>query len=266
MTSPFRDSATGAAFFPSSPAHAAELKLNYAVEQGLEAAVLYGSPGLGKTTLVRRALARAAATGHAVADVYFPRVDADELLDFVETELAREADRQAPDSGSRLSRIATHARALAEADRGIVIAIDDAHLLPHKDVFDTLHLLLNLREREAVRLTILLAGQPSLAASIAKFPSFAQRIAVRAMLAPLSRDETAAYVSHRLAAAGWQADTFDAQAVEAVHDRSLGVPRTVDRLCEMALLIATVDRRDRVTAADILAADGEYAGACRDAA
>jgi len=265
MPSPFREPPIGTAFFPSSPAHAADLKLAYAVEQGLEAAVLYGPPGLGKTTLLRRAVARAASAGHAIADVFFPRVNADELIEFIDAELTAEASRHQAETGPRMNRIAAHVRTLTEAGRGVVIAIDDAHLL-RDAAFETLHLLLNLREREAARVTVLLAGQPSLAAALARCPSFAQRIALSASLAPMRSDELAAYIRHRLSTTGRVADTFDAEAVATIHARSFGVPRSVDRLCEMALLIATVERRERVTTADVASADREGSGACCDAA
>ncbi len=264
MTSPFRGSSAGAPYFRTGGTHAAELKLAYAVEQGLEVALLVGPPGLGKTTLLRRIADHAAAANDAVVDVFFPRLDADELLEFIDAELPQ-TDAAGEASEPRLRRVAARMRAVAEAGRGLLIAIDDAHLLRDPAAFDVLHLLLNLREREGVRMTVLLAGQTSLLASLARSGAFAQRIAVTATLSPMNRDETDAYLRHHLAASGHDADAFDDAAFEALHDRSAGIPRTVNHLCEMALLIAGADGRDRITAADIDAVAQECA-ALREAA
>lgn len=265
MSSPRRQPATDCDFFPSSHAHAADLKLAYAVEQATEAAVLIGSPGLGKTTVLRRALSRAAAADNAVVDVFFPRLGAEELLAFVETELSLQSGVRHSGDQARLHRIASSARKLAEAGRGVVIAIDDAHLLPGA-AFETLHLLFNLRERESVHITALLAGQPALLASLAKAPAFAQRVAVTAALAPMRRDETAAYVRRRFSASARNAPPLDDAALDAVQEQSAGVPRAINRLCDIALLIAAADRREQIAAADVAAAAQEYPALLCDAA
>jgi general secretion pathway protein A len=265
MPAPVRRPAIDSHFFPSSHAHTADLKLAYAVEQGLEAALLVGSPGLGKTTILRRALARAAAANNAVVDIFFPRLDAEELLAFIDTELSLQADARHHDGEPRLHRIASSVRKLAEAGRGVVIVIDDAHLLPGV-AFETLQLLLNLRERESVRITVLLAGQTALLANLAKVSAFAQRVAVTAALAPMHRDETAAYARHRLAASASNAPAFDEASLDALQEHSAGVPRTANRLCDIAILIAAADRRELITAAAVTAAAQECSTFLRDAA
>lgn len=265
MTSPFRGPATGAEFFAGPGAHAAELKLAYAVDHALDVALLIASPGLGKTTLLRRAVERSAAADFAVVDLFYPRVDTDELLAFVEAELAEATGAMLDASEPRLRRIAAHACRLGEQDRGILISVDDAHLLRVPAVFEALHLLLNLKEREDVRVTVLLAGQTPLLAELAKCPAFAGRVAVTASLSPLGREETAAYVRHRLAAAGRDVGTF-VNAIDAVHERTAGIPRAVNRLCEMALLVADSEGRDRITPADIDAVASETSTALCDAA
>jgi general secretion pathway protein A len=266
MTSPFREAATESFFHPGAVARAAELKLAHVVEQGLDVALLVGEPGLGKTTLLRRATSHAASLGHAVADVFFPRLGVDDLLAFLDTELSSASPGACDGREARLHRIAAQVRQLGAEGRGVVISVDDAHLLRDAAVFEALHALLNLREREGARLTLLLAGQRSLLADLAKVPAFARRVAVTATLTPLGRDETAGYVHHRLTAAGYDRDFFDDQALDAVHDASGGVARAINHVCDVALLIAGAENRDRVLHRDVDAAVQECPAFTRAAA
>jgi type II secretory pathway predicted ATPase ExeA len=266
MTSPFREPATDAFFVPGPTARAAELKLAFAVEQGVEVGLLIGDPGLGKTTLLRRAAAHAAGLGHVVADLFFPRLGVDELLAFLDAELSGAASASGEGREARVRRVAERVRRFGEEGHGVVVTIDDAHLLRDPAVFEALHLLLNLREREGASLTFLLAGGRGLVADLAKVPAFAQRVAVTATLAPLGRDETAGYVHHRLAAAGFDRELFDDAALDAVHDGSCGVPRAVNRLCDVVLLIAGAESRDRVLRRDVDAALHECPAFGREAA
>jgi general secretion pathway protein A len=78
---------------------------------------------------------------------------------------------------------------------------------------------------------------------------------LRVELRPLDRDETQQYVEHRMALAGSTRETFDAAAFDAIFERTGGIPRTIDRLCDLALLAGMVERAASVTA-DIVATAG----------
>src|SRR5690606_36937407 len=126
-------------------------------------------------------------------------------------------DPAAAEREMRLRRIAARSRQLAQENRSLAILIDDAHLLRDPAAFETLQLLLNLREREGARLSIALAGQRSLLAELERVPPFSQRISVVATLAPLNEEQTATYVRHRLSAARWDGSHFDSDALTAIH-------------------------------------------------
>lgn len=269
MTSPFREPTNGDAFFPDSHAGAAELKAAYACDEGLEIAMLIGDPGLGKTTVLRRLATRLAAGVHVVVDLFYPRLDADGLLSFIDEELGENESIELPvadlDRDARVRRIARQTERLAANGRGLAILIDDAHLLRDSAVFEALQLLLNLREKTGIRMTFVLAGQKALVADLTRFPALAQRIAVTSVLAPFTAAETASYIRYRLERAGWSADCFDEKLLAAIHERSAGIPRMIHRICEMALLIAQAEGRAQVTHNDLVAVDAEMP-AFRDAA
>ena len=256
MTVMFSEPAVSEFFFTAAHAGSAELKLDYAYERGLEVAVVVGDPGLGKSTLLRRLARRVAEAGDVVIDVFFPQIDVDGLLAFLDAELACSAQTRCTARGDGrdvlLRRITDCTRQLADDDRSVVVLIDDAHCIRDPAFFEALHLLLNLRQRERSRFTIILAGQKQLLTDLARVPAFAQRIAVTATLAPFDAALTAEYVRSRYCGGmSAHADRFDTEVLVAIHDHSGGVPRRIDRLCEMALLVASQSDREGVTVEDI---------------
>jgi general secretion pathway protein A len=75
-----------------------------------------------------------------------------------------------------------------------------------------------------------------------------QRVSIRYQLNPLSRDECAAYVAHRLAIAGGSANvSFTSRAVDLVHRFTGGTPRLINLLCDRALLGGYSERQSRIT-------------------
>jgi len=77
-----------------------------------------------------------------------------------------------------------------------------------------------------------------------------QRVSIRYELKPLTRDEVASYVSHRLTVAGGSAVlAFQPKALDVVHRRTQGIPRLVNLVCDRALLAAYSARANKVTPA-----------------
>ena len=117
---------------------------------------------------------------------------------------------------------------------GVVLIVDEAHSLPEASK----ELVLEIAGLDANRdraLQILLAGQPSIAGAPMLPRGTDEKLAVRARLLPLERDECAGYITHRLMIAGGDAVTFSAPAIELIHRLSGGVARLVNLLCERAL-------------------------------
>jgi hypothetical protein len=76
-----------------------------------------------------------------------------------------------------------------------------------------------------------------------------QRVSIRYQLRPLSRDEVASYVSHRLMIAGGSVSvSFQPKALDMVHSRTQGIPRLINLLCDRSLLAAYSSRTNRISA------------------
>jgi len=100
-------------------------------------------------------------------------------------------------------------------------------------------LLANVESDSHKLMPLVLAGQPELAARLSdpSLRQLKQRIALRCFVDPLSLQETGAYVSARIRAAGGEAvRLFTREAVMLIHERSHGIPRTINVICDNALL------------------------------
>ena len=88
----------------------------------------------------------------------------------------------------------------------------------------------------------------------------AQRITARFHLDPLSRDETFAYVRHRLRVAGATTEYFTRAALREIYRVSGGIPRVINILCDRALLGAYTQELHQVPALMVRRAGAEVFG------
>jgi general secretion pathway protein A len=137
------------------------------------------------------------------------------------------------------------------------VAIDEAHLLEDCGALETLRLLLNFEQAGRPVLTLVLIGQMGLVSAVGRLPGLDERIAVKAILRGLAPEETAAYVRHRLEAAGATREIFTHDAIEALHYLSHGSPRQINRLADLALVVGYADRLPQLTAHQIEAVSEE---------
>ena len=121
--------------------------------------------------------------------------------------------------------------------RRVILVVDEAQNLS-RDVLEQVRLLTNLETAKQKLLQIILIGQPELRELLARddLRQLAQRITGRYHLEPLSRDETAQYIEHRMRVAGALGELFDAGAKREVFRLTDGVPRLINVICDRALL------------------------------
>jgi general secretion pathway protein A len=222
---------------------------------------LTGEVGTGKTTIVRSLLAQTPKNAE-IALILNPKMTAPEFL----LTICEELGIGVPDStlGSRkdlvdiLSQYLLRAHA---AGRRVVLVVDEAQNLS-PEVLEQVRLLTNLETNTQKLLQIILIGQPELRELLGRteLRQLAQRITGRYHLNPLSQEESAAYVLHRLRVAGATNDIFAPQALRAVFRLSQGVPRVINVICDRALLGAYSLDRHRVTGGLVRTAASEVFG------
>ena len=234
---PFDHSADERFYFPGPSQQAALLKLRYAIENRRGAALLAGETGLGKTLVVQTLLRRLGDEFRPRVHLVFPQMPAEQLLAYLADKISGSASHGPATIEQSLRRIESTLSEHAKAGRHAVLVIDEAQVLREARALETIRLLLNL-EHEALPLaTVLLVGQTGLALDVQRLPQLDERLAVKCLLSRLTLEETAAYVQHRLVAAGAKQPIFDASALDEIHQLTHGVPRRINRLCDLALLV-----------------------------
>jgi general secretion pathway protein A len=198
---------------------------------------LTGEVGTGKTTTIRSLLARAPKNAE-IALILNPRLSPGEFLLALCEELGLGADDSSLVNTKELVDLLNRYLLRAHAQgRRVVLIVDEAQNLA-PEVLEHIRLLTNLETETQKLLQIILIGQPELRKLLARedLRQLAQRITGRYHLDPLSRQETAAYVRHRMRVAGATADIFTRGALREVYNVSRGIPRVINIICDRALL------------------------------
>ena len=244
-------------FLYKSESHANAFDLlQYAVRRREGFVVVTGDIGTGKTTLCR-ALLEQIDRNTFTALVLNPFLSEDDLLKLILQDFGV-VSRDDVKRG-RLTNVSKQELIEALYDfllsllplrAGAVLIIDEAQNLP-MPVLEQIRILSNLETDKEKLLQVMLVGQLNLN-PLLKAPQMRQldqRVSIRYQLRPLSRDEVAAYVSHRLTVAGGSAAvTFQPKALDMVHSRTQGIPRLINLICDRSLLAAFSGRTNRVTA------------------
>jgi general secretion pathway protein A len=222
---------------------------------------LTGEVGTGKTTIVRSLLAQTPKNAE-IALILNPKMTAPEFLLTICEELGIGVPDNATESLKDLVDILSGYLLKAHANgRRVVVVVDEAQNLA-PTVLEQVRLLTNLETNTRKLLQIILIGQPELRELLGRneLRQLAQRITGRYHLNPLTQDETAAYVRHRLRVAGATSDIFAPGALAEAHRLATGVPRVINVVCDRALLGAYSLDRHRVTGTLVRHAAAEVFG------
>ena len=225
-----------------TPSHEEALaNLRYGITARKGITLLLGDAGMGKTTILRKALSiQVRAAGDDDEGWVFlnnPTLTRQEFL-----EVLADGFGLGPDAAASKPRLLAGLRRVLEerGRRGLASAliVDEAQSLPH-ELLEELRLLVNIESDTEKLLPLVLAGQPELADRLNDrgLRQLKQRIALRCRLRPLTLGETASYIATRIRLAGGDAGRlFTRDAVIAIHEASEGIPRTISVICDNALL------------------------------
>jgi general secretion pathway protein A len=224
-------------FLVMTEAHREALSnLQYAIGSRKGVTLLLGEAGTGKTTVIRAALERQPERAHCV-HLQNPALNRTEFVEMLAARfgLSRHATTSKAALLLELEPLLVSRR---QREETTVLIIDEAQSLP-LDLLEEVRLLANIETDHEKLLSLILAGQPELADRLNErsLRQLKQRIALRCELRPLTLRESSAYVAGRIRAAGGVgAQTFTREAVMLMHERSKGIPRTLNVVADNALL------------------------------
>ncbi len=254
------------AFLYYSDAHRRAVAfLKYGLEESKGFLQLTGPVGSGKTTLLRAILAQLderTRTAYIInpsapfpdllrsimKDLEIPNIPPTrlkmELLDFFHDYLLVQMRRSNP----------------------VIVIFDEAQNLSLKNL-EEIRMLSNFETSTEKLIQIVFVGQPELIPTLDRpeLRQLKQRIQVRYHLSSLTLPEVGAYIDHRLRVAGSNGEiVFTQDAYEAIHDFSKGIPRLINSVCDIVLLIGYVNERKRFDRTSVEEAIREMNGSFDD--
>jgi general secretion pathway protein A len=257
---PFDPPSDGRFYYAAESQRGALLKLRYVLENRRGAALLAGESGLGKSLLVQKLLAELPPSFGPRAHLVYPQMPADQLLTCLADALAGERSPLTATIEQSVRRIERLLADSAAAGGHAIIALDEAHLIREAPTLEAIRLLMNFEHQGQPAATFLLAGQTGLVLSVRRLPALEERLAVTCLLQRFDAAETGRYLEHRLTAAGAQRTIFEPSAVAAVQELTGGIPRRINRLCDLALLVGYGEELRTLTGAHIESIHQELMG------
>jgi general secretion pathway protein A len=210
------------------------VRLIYAAKRRKGAALLTGDVGCGKTVLSKVFIQQLPEDEYDIGLIINPTLEPSDFLKEILYQLGLN-----PDTNSKADLLNILNKRMLEnmkEDKTTLLIIDEAQLI-FRETFEEIRLLLNFQLNDRFLLTLILIGQPELRDIIKDIKQLDQRIGIRYHLNPLNFEETVKYIVFRLKKAGLTRNIFTRQAVDEVYNYSQGIPRMINNVCDMSLLI-----------------------------
>jgi len=233
-------------FFYFSEEHKEALgRLTYAVKERKGAALLTGGYGCGKTVISRMLFDKLSADTYDLSFITNPLLSPISLLREICYQLDVKISMRAP-KNQLLKKLNERFFENMNANKETVIIIDEAQAISSHYAFEELRLLLNFQLNHRFLLTLLLIGQPELRDKINELKQLKQRLAITYHLNPFGEEDTKNYVLHRLQIAEVTEEIFTAKALHSIWSKSGGIPRIINNICDLSLLVGFSRKLNRI--------------------
>ena len=224
-------------FYYDTPQHSkALIKLFHSVETEKGLALLIGDIGTGKTTLARRLLDQLIDKEIETTLLVIVHSEITSLWFLKKIALMLEASVKSENKIEIITAVYHRLLELNGKGKKVVILIDEANMLQKKEIMEEIRGLLNLESEKGKLLNFILFGLPEMEDYLKLDPPLYQRIAVRCVLDALDEGATYNYIIHRLGVAGCSKALFNKKAMNNIFLYSKGIPRTINAICDNALL------------------------------
>ena len=232
---PFQNTPDPRFLYYSQQHEEALTRLTLAIDEQMGAGILTGVFGCGKTLIGQALLEQLGEGRYRISLITNPQLSHLELLRSIAYNLG--AAKPPLEKADLLSLIEEMLLNNMRDGKDSVVIIDEAHVIEDTMVFEELRLLLNYQLQDRFLLTLLLFGQPELKKKIDNIKQLEQRIGIRCHLDRLSAEDTGKYIVHRLRIAGRTNPIFTGSALDLIYRESGGIPRRINNICTMSLLV-----------------------------
>jgi type II secretory pathway predicted ATPase ExeA len=197
--------------------------------------VVTGDVGTGKTTI---ATALVDFVSDKVAAAKIPYSDVDTLDFFRLISTAYGITDAFQSKGAFLQRFESFLRDTFSKGKKVVLIIDEAQRLNHGHLEELLYLS-NVEENGMKLFNIVFVGQNEFNHVLLEESNRAlrQRVSINYNLGPLNQEETRQYILHRLQVVQCSRELFTPEAIQDIFLLSQGIPRLINIICDLALLL-----------------------------
>lgn len=209
-------------------------RLRFALGMNRTIAAVFGEAGVGKTFLIRVLMEEFKEANWLVGYLPNPCADAKDILELFRPDAARTI----PAKANGMSELKSFLTEQAEIGQPVLLAVDDVQASRNTDFLELLRTLMNIEAGGKKPMSVLLGGQPSMALRLESASRMDTQLSVKAVVTPMLEDEAKLYILSRLKTAGSKQGVFTKQAADRVVELTKGSPRQINRLCELALVIA----------------------------
>jgi putative secretion ATPase (PEP-CTERM system associated) len=248
---PFQLNPDPSFYYGSKEHRRAMAYLDYGLHKNEGFIVVTGEVGAGKTTVVRNLLSKLDPDKVVAAQVVTTQLNADDTLRMVAASFGLRVTNMSK-SEMLLSIEAFLLKLSLQGKRGLLI-IDEAQNLTPQAV-EELRMLSNYQLETHALLQSFLVGQPEFRRMLEspEMLQLRQRVIAGCHIGPLDREETRAYIEHRLHHVDWKDDpSFEADAYESIFEASEGIPRRINTVCDRLLLSGYLAGKHVITSEDV---------------
>ena len=230
-------------------------RLNYLAEtRGF--GLLTASPGRGKTTVVRN---WSASLNPSLYKVVYTCLSTLTVNDFYRSLAGLLGAQPAYKKTENFRHIQDEiTRLTLDKRKTPVIIIDEANYISNS-VLNDLKMLFNFEMDSRDRAVVLLVGLPQLTNTLKLtiHEPLRQRIIMNYNIDGFTKEEGREYIECKLNGAGCHQQVFDDAAIEAILNASDGIARTINNICNEAMVIGHAQNQNLITADTVMKAINE---------
>lgn len=258
---PFHNTPDPKFYYHSEQHDEALMKLTYAVNENMGAALLTGAYGCGKTLLSRILLQQLGRSNVGATCMGQPNMTPLDLLRCIAREMKEvqlSADRTTIVVDALVEIIEQTLTENHRDGKHTVLVIDEAHMLDNQSVMEVLRMLLNFQSHDEFLMTLIFMGHLELAERVAGIKQLAQRIPITCALNHFDNADTLRYIQNRLTVAGREEPLFKEDALNIIHRNSGGIPRRINTLCDVSLALGYAHKAEQIDADLVLKASEKF--------